>query len=526
MEEEMQQAEEAPYVPNICKQRSPYSALKTFPSKRSVSKRYDRPTMVEIPQLGAGGGGHHHHHHHHQHQQQQQHLQHQQPSIISSSEQHHQQQRFPYENGPSSRAATSTSSSAASLSNQQRITAPAGHLTSRYTANLGQETADSNLGLSAENRMILDAFAQQCSRVLSLLNNNGKFLDPKPTQSVMSHIKQETSYGERLGECQLAKGAHGEPQTSDSPDMELQYAHKKHQTSTFLRAFTESLQSYLIAGSRPSQSTSALNDYCHHGNDLDPLSTSPAHTLGGWTSPATSESHGHPSSTFPEEEEEEEEGCCPRCLELEQEVLSLQQENEDLRRKLDSVPAPCQNVLDYFKSVLQQHNQFVQPQPEEQLTEGSKQLLGNYPVYITNKQWDEAVNSSKKDGRRLLRYLIRFVFTTDELKYSCGLGKRKRSVQIGESGPERRPLNPVKVTCLREFIRMHCASNPDWWMPSEEQINKVFSDAVGHARQGRAVGTFLSSSSGSSSSMYYESFESHLSQDDMFLKESQDGSGD
>lgn len=75
--------------------------------------------------------------------------------------------------------------------------------------------------------------------------------------------------------------------------------------------------------------------------------------------------------------------------------------------------------------------------------------MNNYPVYITSKQWDEAVNSSKKDGRRLLRYLIRFVFTTDELKYSCGLGKRKRSVQSGETGPERRPLDPVKVTCLR-----------------------------------------------------------------------------
>lgn len=83
------------------------------------------------------------------------------------------------------------------------------------------------------------------------------------------------------------------------------------------------------------------------------------------------------------------------------------------------------------------------------LFQGSKQLLNNYPVYITSKQWDEAVNSSKKDGRRLLRYLIRFVFTTDELKYSCGLGKRKRSVQSGETGPERRPLDPVKVTCLR-----------------------------------------------------------------------------
>lgn len=86
------------------------------------------------------------------------------------------------------------------------------------------------------------------------------------------------------------------------------------------------------------------------------------------------------------------------------------------------------------------------PHPSPQ---GSKQLLENYPLFITNKQWDEAVNSSKKDGRRLLRYLIRYVFTTDELKFSCGLGKRKRSVHSGDPGLERRPLNPIKVSCLR-----------------------------------------------------------------------------
>ncbi|KAM6261741.1 BEN domain-containing protein 4 isoform 2-T2 [Porphyrio hochstetteri] len=222
-----------------------------------------------------------------------------------------------------------------------------------------------------------------------------------------------------------------------------------------------------------------------------------------------------------EEEEEEEEGYCPRCQELEQEVISLQQENEELRRKLESIPVPCQTVLDYLKTVLQHHNQLVVPQPTDHPTEGSKQLLNNYPVYITSKQWDEAVNSSKKDGRRLLRYLIRFVFTTDELKYSCGLGKRKRSVQSGETGPERRPLDPVKVTCLREFIRMHCTSNPDWWMPSEEQINKVFSDAVGHARQGRAVGTFLHNGNS-----YYEGTDHPGSQDEVFNRGMQDGSGD
>lgn len=65
---------------------------------------------------------------------------------------------------------------------------------------------------------------------------------------------------------------------------------------------------------------------------------------------------------------------------------------------------------------------------------------------------------------------------------------------------------------------MHCASNPDWWMPSEEQINKVFSDAVGHARQGRAVGTFMGSGGGAGSVLYLDGFDTHLSQDELYLK--------
>ncbi|KAJ8398935.1 hypothetical protein AAFF_G00418430 [Aldrovandia affinis] len=482
MEEDMPPADEGLCVPKICRQRSPYNTLKTFPCKRPASKtRYDRPTMVAFPLLGGdGGGGQHHHNHQHQHQ-------HLQPSVISSSEQHHRplQQRFPYETGPNCRVATSssatTSAATASLGTPRRVCGATGHHITRYPAGSSAhcyQPPECSQELSGENRLILDAFAQQCSRVLTLLNNNSKFLDARPTLPPLpSHIKLEE--GERLG-----------PNSSDTSEAE------------------------------PRQGSS------------------PTHTLGGWASPTPSESHGHPSSTLPEEEEEEED-CCPRCLELEQEVLCLQQENEELRHKLDNVPAPCQTVLDFFKTVLQHHNQFLQPALEEQLTEhhstlchppvsqGSKQLLGNYPVFITNKQWDEAVNSSKKDGRRLLRYLIRFVFTTDELKYSCGLGKRKRSAQTGEPGPERRPLNPVKVTCLREFIRMHCASNPDWWMPSEEQINKVFSDAVGHARQGRAVGTFLGvAGGGNCGSIYTDGFDGHLSQDEFFLKGLQDGTGD
>lgn len=61
-------------------------------------------------------------------------------------------------------------------------------------------------------------------------------------------------------------------------------------------------------------------------------------------------------------------------------------------------------------------------------------------------------------------------------------------------------------------------------MPSEEQINKVFSDAVGHARQGRAVGTFLcSSGSSTSSGMFTDAFDGHLSQDELYLKGCQNG---
>ncbi|XP_051021018.1 BEN domain-containing protein 4 isoform X2 [Acomys russatus] len=452
MEPEMRAAaleeEEGPSAPRIYKQRGPYSVLKTFPSRRpALAKRYDRPSLLEPPParppppppppfapLAAV------------------------PPISSSSS----EPPFPTQpsyppppgsgRGPAAAAASSSSPSCtpAAPPGHPRTPAPpppppplltaaaAASSSSSFAAVVrygpgpasgaggsGAGSDGAGLELSAESRMILDAFAQQCSRVLSLLNCGGKLLDSNHSQSMISCVKQEgSSYNERQDQCHIVKGV--QSQTPDNIDIEMQYMQRKQQTSAFLRVFTDSLQNYLLSGSFPTPNTSSVSEYGHLA-DVEPLSTSPVHTLGGWTSPATSESHGHPSSsTLPEEEEEEEEeGYCPRCQELEQEVISLQQENEELRRKLESIPVPCQTVLDYLKTVLLHHNQLL-PQPADQPTEGSKQLLNSYPVYITSKQWDEAVNSSKKDGRRLLRYLIRFVFTTDELKYSCGLGKRKR----------------------------------------------------------------------------------------------------
>ncbi|XP_023148569.1 BEN domain-containing protein 4 isoform X2 [Amphiprion ocellaris] len=548
MDGEMQPADEGPCASKMCRQqRGPYSTLKPLQSKRSAGKtRFERSAVVELPLFG---DGHHFTFHpeqphpfqpHHHHQQRLQHF-HQTSVAISSSQQHHQtpqqqqqqQHRFPCETRPSSRVPTSTSAAAAaSLGTQQRRGGSSGGAEPRFSP-------DCTYSISTENRLILDAFAQQCSRVLSLLNN-GRLLEPPSSSSFPSNIKLEDGPQDAQGlHCSSqGKSKAEESSSSTDPEEEAQQSHlNQQQTSAVLRIFTDSLQNYLLSGPQQQQQqhlTVGLEDeQCPSAEPGSGASPS-RHNLGGWGSPTPSESYGHPSSTLPEEEEEEE-SCCPRCLELEQEVLSLQQENEELRNKLENVPVPCQNVLDYFKTVLEFHNQLMQPMPEEQLTEeeerqtvfeGSKQLLENYPLFITNKQWDEAVNSSKKDGRRLLRYLIRYVFTTDELKFSCGLGKRKRSVHSGEPGLERRPLNPVKVSCLREFIRMHCASNPDWWMPSEEQINKVFSDAVGHARQGRAVGTFLGSSGSSTSSLYMDGFDGHLSQDELYLKGCQNGQSD
>ncbi|XP_014855803.1 PREDICTED: BEN domain-containing protein 4 isoform X2 [Poecilia mexicana] len=549
MEGEMQPADEGPCAPKMCRQqRGPYSTLKPFQSKRSAGKsRFDRSAALELPVFGDGHPFTFHPEQPHpfqqqqqQHQQRLQHL-HQSSVAISSSQQHHplpqqqQHHRLPCEARPSSRVPTSTSAATASLGSQRR-------------SGSGSEprfSPDCTYGISTENRLILDAFAQQCSRVLNLLNN-GRLLEP-PSSSLSSNIKLEDGRGDVQGLHCSSQGKLKPPESSSTtdPEDEAQQSHSnQHQTSAVLRIFTDSLQSYLLSGPQQHLAAGLEGEQCaptERGSDVSPS----RHNLGGWGSPAPSESYGHPSSTLPEEEEEEE-SCCPRCLELEQEVLCLQQENEELRNKLENIPVPCQNTLDYFKAVLEFHNQLAQQMPEEQLNEcdnmelkdvslqeeeqtvfeGSKQLLENYPLFITNKQWDEAVNSSKKDGRRLLRYLIRYVFTTDELKFSCGLGKRKRSVHSGDPGLERRPLNPVKVSCLREFIRMHCASNPDWWMPSEEQINKVFSDAVGHARQGRAVGTFLGSSGSSTSSLYMDGFDGHLSQDELFLKGCQNGQSD
>lgn len=190
--------------------------------------------------------------------------------------------------------------------------------------------------LLTENRLILDAFAQQCSRVLSLLNGNGRLLGPQRTlsptsSSINSIIKQEAGCSP---EPAVTKPRLDEPQTGSVENrcQHRQQWNSQH-TSTLLQVFTESLQNYLLAGASYSN-----GERCHQPEPEPAAPASPAHNLGGWASPAPSDSYGHPSSTLPEEEEEEEEGCCPRCIELEQEVLSLQQENEELRQKLESAP--------------------------------------------------------------------------------------------------------------------------------------------------------------------------------------------
>lgn len=138
----------------------------------------------------------------------------------------------------------------------------------------------------------------------------------------------------------LVKSAPEESSSTTDIDEETQQSYSsQNQTSAILRIFTDSLQNYLLSGSEQRQQQLAAHLEKDQCTPAEPASgVSPLrHSLGGWGSPTPSESYGHPSSTLPEEEEEEE-SCCPRCLELEQEVLSLQQENEDLRTRLENIP--------------------------------------------------------------------------------------------------------------------------------------------------------------------------------------------
>lgn len=200
--------------------------------------------------------------------------------------------------------------------------------------------------LPSENRLILDAFAQQCSRVLSLLNN-GRLLEPSSsTPSFTSGIKLEDGPVEVQGlHCtSLGKSRAEESSSSMQQEDEAQRgtSNHQHQTSAVLRIFTDSLQNYLLSGQQ--QRRHPEDEHCSAAESGSGASPS-RHNLGGWGSPTPSDSYGHPSSTLPEEEEEEE-NCCPRCLELEQEVLSLQQENEELRSKLENIPGtrhPCRS---------------------------------------------------------------------------------------------------------------------------------------------------------------------------------------
>lgn len=197
---------------------------------------------------------------------------------------------------------------------------------------------------AAENRLILDAFAQQCSRVLSLLNN-GRLLEPSSSSSssssFTSNIKLEDGPAEVQGLHCTSQGTTKSEESSSTtdPEEEAPQSHlSQQQTSAVLRIFTDSLQNYLFSGPQQQQHLAVRleDEQCpsaEPGSGVSP----PRHNLGGWGSPTPSDSYGHPSSTLPEEEEEEE-SCCPRCLELEQEVLSLQQENEELRSKLENIP--------------------------------------------------------------------------------------------------------------------------------------------------------------------------------------------
>ncbi|CAL8305099.1 unnamed protein product [Arctogadus glacialis] len=327
MERDMQPAEEGPCAPKMCRQqqRGPCSSLKPFQSKRSAGKsRFDRSAMVEVPlfgggggaaEVGGGGGGQHPFSYnpgqphpftssHHQQRVQQQPPHHQTTATISSTQQHQaappqQQHRFHCsENRPSSRAATSTSAAGSSAAGcPQRRSGGGERGAPRPDPGFSPGRAalvaspDCSYGISSENRMILDAFAQQCSRVLSLLNNGGRAGGPGPWTPPWGRAPRRP------------RRRAAPPPTPRERPQRSQW--NQQQTSAFLRIFTDSLQNYLLSGPKPLKNKGLMGqpggpeeEPCPAAEPGSGVSPQGHQALGGWSSPAPSESYLHPSSTL------------------------------------------------------------------------------------------------------------------------------------------------------------------------------------------------------------------------------------
>ncbi|XP_033114389.1 BEN domain-containing protein 4-like [Anneissia japonica] len=166
------------------------------------------------------------------------------------------------------------------------------------------------------------------------------------------------------------------------------------------------------------------------------------------------------STTFMDMLEEVE---CKKCKDLKEKLKAAEAANK--------FPEPSEDVLNFMESVLS----IYRPRSVMAAQQGRKRLLSGYDVYIPNVMWNNIESSSGQSGRRLLRNLIRAVFTESELAESAGLGLRKQTVG------SKSPLDPKKVQCLKLFVNNYCEKNK-WVIPSVTEVNKVFADAVGRAR--------------------------------------------
>lgn len=90
---------------------------------------------------------------------------------------------------------------------------------------------------------------------------------------------------------------------------------------------------------------------------------------------------------------------------------------------------------------------------------------------------------STKPTYTMLNGLLELVFTRKELSSSSGLGlrrkKEKTSTGQGLNGP---PLDPLKVSAIKEYLRYHCEQN-NWRPLTTAEFNTTVTNKITNSRR-------------------------------------------
>lgn len=90
---------------------------------------------------------------------------------------------------------------------------------------------------------------------------------------------------------------------------------------------------------------------------------------------------------------------------------------------------------------------------------------------------------SKKHTHTMLNGLLELVFTRKELSTSSGLGLRRKTEKPSTGqGFNGQPLDPVKVSAIKEYLRYHCEQN-NWTNMTTAEFNTTVTNKITNSRR-------------------------------------------